>query len=120
DKIPSGFTDKVFELRYSVRKGDTLTAIARRYGVNLATIVTRNKLGNSGKIKPQAELVIPIPGERIYILGAGETLWRVAKRYGTTVELLQDLNQITDIRKIRAGQPIVLPVTVREIKNPQF
>lgn len=119
-KTPSEFTDKVFELRYSVRKGDTLTAIARRYRVNLATIVTRNKLGSSGKIRPQTVLVIPIPGERIYILRTGETLWRIAKRYNTTVELLQDLNQITDIRKIRAGQPIVLPVTVQEVKNPQF
>lgn len=111
---------KVFEFRYNVRKGDTLTSIARRYQLSVATIIIQNKLGDSGKIKADTSLIIPVPGERIYILKTGETLWRIAKRYGTTVQLLQDLNQITDIRKIRAGQAIILPVSVLQVKNPQF
>ncbi len=47
---------------HRVRRGETLSAIARRYGVSLSEVVRMNKIRNANHIKVGMELVIPVPG----------------------------------------------------------
>jgi LysM repeat protein len=44
---------------YVVRAGDTLTAIARRYGVDVGALLSANRLGRSSIIYPGQQLSIP-------------------------------------------------------------
>lgn len=50
----------VVEKGYTVRSGDTLTAIARQYGVSPRTIAVRNRLPKSGTIVIGRRLAIPV------------------------------------------------------------
>lgn len=46
---------------YTVRSGDTLYSIARRFGVTVQTIQQRNNLANPNDIKVGQQLIIPSP-----------------------------------------------------------
>ena len=49
-------------MRYTVRSGDTLSAIARRHGTTAAAIAQANKLDNPDKIRVGQGLVVPAAG----------------------------------------------------------
>lgn len=46
--------------RYSVRKGDTLTSIAKKYGITVSSLRSSNHLANRNSIKKGITLMIPI------------------------------------------------------------
>jgi LysM repeat protein len=108
------------EVQYHVKKGDTLTAIVKKFGTGLQLVMAKNNIAGTEIVKADTVLIIPVPSERIYILKPKETLWRIAKRYGTTMDVLKDLNGITDETKMKAGQKLVLPVEITLIANLQF
>lgn len=110
----------LFEVNYLVKKGDTLMGIARKYGIELTTLLARNNLTNTDVIKVGSVLIIPVPAERVYVVKPKETLWRIAKRYGVAIEVLMDLNGITDQTKINQGQALILPTSNQNVVNPQF
>ncbi len=114
-----GMADLV-DVEYIVKKGDTPTSIAKKYGVGLSAILVKNKLNNSDVIKVDSVLVIPVPSDRIYVVKSKETLWRIAKRYGLAIEVLMDLNGIDDQTKVKEGQALVLPMSNGNVANPQF
>jgi len=109
-------------LRYRVRPGDTLSAIARRYGTSIAAIQQANRLGRKTMIRVGQTLYIPpgrsfasstiaarapstsSPAQTVHIVKRGETLWDIARRYGTTVSALMSLNRIVDAARIHVGQ----------------
>jgi LysM repeat protein len=47
---------------HTVRRGETLTSIAHRYGISLWTLIQVNNIANSALILPGQTLVIPKPG----------------------------------------------------------
>lgn len=112
--------DDFYEISYTVKKGDTPIGIARKYGVELSSILSKNNLTDSDVIKVDSILVVPVPTERTYVVKPKETLWRIAKRYGITIEQLMDLNGIDDQTKVNQGQVIILPVSNQNVVNPQF
>lgn len=67
---------RVVEKGYTVRSGDNLTMIAKRYGVSVRTIQVRNKLPRSG---------IVVIGRRLAIPVTVSTKVTAAKPSGTTV-----------------------------------
>ncbi len=108
------------EIRYRVKKGDTLVSIVKKFATKMELVLSRNNLSKTGVIKEDFVLTIPVPVERTYVLKPKETLWRIAKRYGTTLEVLKDLNGISDVTKVYVGEIIVLPCVKTKIANPQF
>jgi LysM repeat protein len=67
----------VVEKGYTVRPGDNLSTIARRYGVSVLTISMRNRLPHSGLVMVGRRLAIPVR-----VTGAGPS--RSAQRHLTT------------------------------------
>ncbi len=100
-----------------VQAGESLTGIAKQYGVTVESIVDENKLSKNSTLKAKQNLIVPIPKDHLYEVKPKETLWRIAKRYGTTVELLKKINNITDISKIGSGSIIVIPTNVDNIAD---
>jgi LysM repeat protein len=105
-------------LAYQVQAGDTVAAIARKYGITPASILAENK--GAEKIYPGQTLLLPIPESHLYPLKAGETIWRLAKRYGTTVELLMEINGIADVTVLKTGRMIILPRPADQIADDRF
>jgi membrane-bound lytic murein transglycosylase D len=120
--LPQYIPPDVVTDRHTVRRGDTLGAIARRYRTSVDAIKRLNGLrGNLIRVGqvlrvpsrggvetaaapvPQAK-----PGETItYVVRNGDNLFQIAKTYGTTVELIKAANGL-DSDIITVGQKLVI------------
>ena len=110
-------------LIYIVARGDTLKALATRFGSTVDSIkasnpdITNVNLIYEGQrltiyATPQGNPPPPVGGQTYYVQ-SGDTLRKIASRFGTTVDELVRLNpQITNPNLIYAGQAITLPAGV--------
>lgn len=92
---------------YTVHKGDTLSSIAKMFGVTSNTIVWANNL--TGPIHEGDQLVIlPIAGVR-YSARAGDTLSSIAKKYKADAGEIAQYNDLSSGETLAAGQVIIIP-----------
>ncbi len=95
---------------YTVRSGDTLWQLARRYGTTVDAIKQENGL-TSDNLSIGQVLRIPVSqsaGYFLYTVRPGDTLWLLANRFGTTVSAIQNLNGLTS-DALRVGQVLRIP-----------
>lgn len=103
---------------HRVKRGETLSHIARRYDVSQSQIQRWNSMGRSTQIKAGQRLRIgETPTERARVANrgsthtvrSGETLIGVAKRYGVSLSALSSANGLSTSAKIRIGQRLRIP-----------
>ncbi len=103
---------------YTVRPGDTLAMIARRYGISADELAALNLLTNPNLIYVGQPLRVPAWAEavpstpangRVYAVQPGDTLAKIAARYGLTVWTLAQANQITNPNLLYVGQRLLIP-----------
>ena len=95
-----------------VRRGETLTSIAWRYGTRIAAIAQANNLANYNLLYVGQRLIIPSresPRPKVYIVRRGDTLSTIALRYGTTADAIAQANQIRNPQLIYVGQRLLIP-----------
>lgn len=92
--------------QYVVKKGDTLYAIAKSYGVTVQQLMTANKLTNANLIKIGQVLTIPTT---TYTVKSGDTLSKIAGAHGITLQQLLSVNSISNPNLIKIGQVIKIP-----------
>ncbi len=100
---------KKMYLVHKVKKGETLSHIAYRYGISYKIIATFNKI-RKGIIYPKQELVIPIPKGSIrhYRVKPGDSIYKIARRFGVKVAVIMKRNGLnSDI--IHVGDKLVIP-----------
>jgi lysozyme len=112
-------------VEYTVKQGDTLPLIAKKYNVDLDELLTLN---NDKLIQAGKKLAIPTPftpsssgstpgggqsptpSPLRYIVQPGDTLSGIASRFRTTIQRIMDLNpQITNPNIIIAGDTLLVP-----------
>lgn len=96
---------------YTVRRGDTLWGISRKFGTSINSIVTLNGIENPNLI--YAGEVFKIPSARseqtvIYTVKRGDTLWGISRKFGTTVENLVKLNSVKNPNLIYVGEKLII------------
>lgn len=88
---------------YTVKRGDTLWKISRRFGTTISSIVMLNNIQNPNLIYPGQVLLIRrdlrpndthATGGTFYRVGRGDNLTYIANRYHTTVANIVRLNNI--------------------------
>ena len=94
---------------YTVQAGDTLTAIANKYGTTVDSLVALNNIADKNKI--YVGQVLKISGTTsnnsiTYTVQAGDTLSGIASRFGTTYQELARINNISNPNLIYVGQVI--------------
>ena len=102
---------------YTVQRGDTLSAIARRYGTTVQEIVDINNIQNPDLIYPGDRLRILTnstiqgneergTGSITYTVQRGNTLSQIAREYNVSVEHIVELNDIENPNLIYPGQKL--------------
>jgi LysM repeat protein len=93
---------------YIVRKGDTLSSIAKMFNVSANTIVWSNDI-KGGQISPGDQLVIlPISGVKHTVV-KGDTLQSIAKKYKADMGDILSYNGLTATSKLAVGDEIIVP-----------
>lgn len=90
--VPKG-SENYFEY-YTVSKGDSIYAIARRYNINPELIMAINGLEDDDYIYPNQTILIPKSGYSYYITKEGDTLDIVADRFNISKDHLVNQNEI--------------------------
>lgn len=92
---------------YVVREGDSLSEIAKMFGVSVNTILWTNNL--SGKsVKPgQVLVILPISGVR-HTVKKGDTIESIAKKYKGDADEIRQYNDISD-DKLAVGTVVIVP-----------
>jgi murein DD-endopeptidase MepM/ murein hydrolase activator NlpD len=93
---------------YKVRSGDTLTAIASRFGISMMTLWWANNLSTKDSLKLGQSLVIPPVDGLVVTVKVGDTLDGYAAQYKVDQASVMDLNGLTDPNLV-VGQVLVLP-----------
>jgi LysM repeat protein len=109
---------------YTVQPGDTVSAIAARFGLRVADVLAFNGLGWSSVIQPGQVLKLSgtaspapapaapapaAPAAGAYTVAAGDTISSIARRHGTTVGAVLSANGLGWSSIIYPGQTISIP-----------
>lgn len=120
--------------RYKVKRGDTISGIARRYGVSSSTILSYNNIRNPRRIYRGRVLRIPVKQNRrkeitrlnyprktiysnsssvlYYRVKNGDTLYSLAKKYSMSVNKLKRQNNLRS-STIYKGQKLKIVINKR-------
>jgi len=116
-------------VRHQVRRGESLSTIAARYGSSPDTIAKANNLARQNLIRAGQWLRIPVSGGRqsvaappsspvLHRIQRGESLSVIAARYGLSVDAIAQANNLSQNHLIREGQVLTLPGTTERAATP--
>jgi peptidoglycan lytic transglycosylase D len=125
DKIPvSGPPKPSYTSRYvyhRVKRGESISTIARRYGSSIKSISKANRLNRKYVIVAGQKLKVPVTSSSKarssshttkamtkHKVRKGDSLWNIARRYGTTTRAIQSANGLRN-SKLKVGQVLKVP-----------
>ena len=93
---------------YTVKIGDTLSGVAKAFGVTVNTIAWQNNLSAKAMLRPGDKLVIlPVSGV-LYKVRPGDSLSKIAQQYKVEAAAIISYNNLAGDRVI-IGQSLVIP-----------
>lgn len=93
---------------YVVQPGDSVWAIAGRYGVSPQAISDLNQLQQFPHLVVGQALVIP-SRKTAYQVKPGDSLWSISNKFGVSVSSIANFNGITDPAAIYPGMVLRIP-----------
>jgi len=128
DKLPISSPPKYkFKtVHHKVRKGETLSTIAKKYRTSVNTLLRHNKNKIRRRNYIVAGDVLKIPGKtRVtnvksktskpvhvskHVVKSGDSLWLIARKYGTTTAKIKSMNRMKGTR-LTIGHVLKIPST---------
>ncbi len=125
DSVPAWTPPKSLYGYHRVRRGETLSHLAARYGTSASAIARANNISTRSIIRVGQRLQIPSRGaSRIYAEASqpvdsglsgpidyrvrrGDSLWLLARRYNTNIKEIMRLNNLRTTR-LHVGQKLVI------------
>ncbi len=99
--------DKI--ITYTVQRGDSISTIARKFGIKVKTILWENNLSSYSIIRPGDKLrILPIDGVTHKVKN-GENLSYIAKKYDTEAKEILKANKLADASYLKIGQELLIP-----------
>ncbi len=82
-------------ITYTVKKGDSLYNIAKKYNTSVSNIISLNNL-KSNNLSIGQQLKLPSTNtQTTYIVKKGDSLYSIAKKFNTTVDSIKRKNSLT-------------------------
>jgi len=108
--------------RYTIRKGDTLSELARIFAVSVEDLQTWNGIGSPRRLRAGDPLVLFVPAlvaenlgltpdeaEKLtYTVRRGDTLHEISRRHGVSLENLTRWNKLSRRDPIHPGDRLVI------------
>lgn len=98
---------------YTVDEGDTLAEVAKKFGVDVDSILWLNKGVSEKKLKPGSLLKIPPVVGVVHTVKSGETIYSIAKKYNVSAQAIVDFpfNEFSNDETfaLAIGQTLVVP-----------
>ncbi len=106
---------------HTVRSGDTLWSISRKYGVKLNTLLDANNLSAKSTVRAGQKLIVPGAGnatseKRVdnsnphrmrYTVRSGDSLLRIAQKFNVDLDDLKRWNNLTG-SELRSGRKLTI------------
>ena len=123
------------DAHHVIQRGETLSGIARAYGIRVSDLQALNGLRNRHRIRAGQKLRLPTEGSRSiskrdarrsknepsplppsgqYTVERGDTLQAIARRFGVTEKKLARINELKNPNRIRPGQTLQIRETPRD------
>lgn len=117
---------------YTVKAGDNLWNISRKYGVSAEVIISVNNLKDKDLLSLGQKLEIPAIGGGVsnsnqkqeptiitYTVVKGDTLWSISQRYDVKMISIISVNNLKEISRLSIGQKLKLPITNMDIAKAE-
>ena len=100
--------------RYKIKRGDTLTRIAKQYSIEVPVLMEINQM-DSDIIYASQEIMVPrgpawvktfVPKARTYEVVKGDTFWGISKKFGVTIQDISLWNDLGLTTPLQIGQEI--------------
>ncbi len=120
DDMPS--SKQTSWVKHRIRRGETVSTIAQKYGVSQYAIFSANNLSRRSKIYAGRTLIVPVPNDRgyssprssreytadgnVYVVRSGDTVWDIARAFGTSSAKIRHLNNLDRNGRIYVGQKL--------------
>jgi murein DD-endopeptidase MepM/ murein hydrolase activator NlpD len=124
--------EKAEPIIYTVRTGDNLWEISRKYGVSVAVITDINNLKDKDLLSLGQKLEIPAIGGGVsisnqkqeptiitYTVVKGDNLWSISQRYDVKMTSIISTNNLKEISRLSIGQKLKLPITNMDIAKAE-
>jgi len=130
DSLPRWIPPEATYFIHYVRRGETVSEIASRYGTSISSIARLNGLGRRYLIRPGQRLKVPgssrsrsVPilsrnlsregNKLVYTVKRGDSLYLIANAFSTTIQNIKNLNNLTSNR-LDVGQKLIIQSGVAE------
>jgi cell wall-associated NlpC family hydrolase len=91
---------------HTVKKGETLSSVSKKYAISVSDIKELNNL-KSKKLKNGQILLVKHIGPKTYTVKKGDNIWKIAKRFDIDAEDIKTLNEL-DSHDLKIGQKLYL------------
>jgi len=106
-------------ISYEVQVGDTLSAVASRYGITLNTILWANDLANANTVRPGMKLkILPVSG-LLHKVKKGDSLTKIAQNYKINQDIIIYQNKLEPEANLAAGTELILPGAEMKLAAPR-
>ena len=110
---------------YTIRTGDTLSAIAKKHDTTVEALMEANNIADATNIRAGTKITIVQPPDfsltmayETYEVQQGDTLYTISGEYGLTIAELKEINGLTK-DSLSVGQQLRIPVgTATPIPTP--
>ncbi len=92
---------------YTVKAGDTVSTISRRFGITVNTILWANDLGAYSLLRIGDRLTILPQSGVLYTVKKGDTLAKIAQTYDIELEKILSQNSLGN--SLAVGQKLIIP-----------
>jgi len=107
--INTVFSQPVTYQYYKVQKGDTISGIAKKFGLtNISTLISVNDIGNVRSLCSGQKLKIPSIDGITYKVKSGESLASIATKNNISQDAILDVNDLSS-EVLQTGQMLFLP-----------
>ncbi len=102
------------QMKYTIKHGDTLYNLAKKYDITLYELLNANKNINPYNLQVGQVICIPMsttkcPYGKVYTVASGDTLASILTKFRISLATLKEVNENFDPYNIKAGTKLCIP-----------